>query len=94
MASVLMLAVIVISLSVALMTLILLKVKSVRKLILKCNFACFVTPSKVIQLFKESQELCGQIIIKHTLVVIAKLRATPCRGRQDIAKWILINVTE
>ena len=94
MASVFMLAGLVVLLILALITLILFKVKSVWKLILKCKFAYFVTPSKVIQQFKETQEVCKQILIKQTLVVMTELRATPCRGRQDIAKWILINVTE
>ena len=94
MASVLMLAVLVISLILALITLIRIKVKRVCELILKFNFACFVTPSKVIQQFGEAQKVCGRKRIKQNLVVIAEMRATPYRGRQDTAEWILINMIE
>ena len=54
MASVLMLAVLVSLLILKLITLYRLKVKSVWELIRKCNFAYFVTLSKVIQQFTKA----------------------------------------
>ena len=64
MASVLMLTVVVVSLISKLITLNRLRVKSVHELILKCNFAYFVTPSKVIQHFEAAQEVCKRQTIK------------------------------
>ena len=92
MASVVMLAELIVLLILGLIILIRLQVKSVWELILKCNIAFKL--SKVIQQFKEAQEVCERKIIEQTLVVIATMHATPCRGRQDIAEWILINVIE
>ena len=89
-----MLAVLVVSLISSLIILIQLKAKRVWNLILKCNFACYVTLSKVKQQFKETQEVCGREIIEQNLVVIAELSATSSRGRKEIAEWILINMTE
>ena len=53
-----MLGVLVVSLILALTTLIRLKLKRFLKVILKSNFACFVTPSKVIKRFEVAQEVC------------------------------------
>ena len=40
--------------------------------------------------FLEQEAWCARGRIVRNLVVIAELRATPCRGRQDTAEWILI----
>ena len=37
---------------------------------------------------------CARKRIERNLVVIAELRTTPCRSRQDIAEWILIPTVE
>ena len=90
MTSVLMLAVLVVIRILKLITLIRLKVKNVWELILKCNFASFVTLSKVIQQFGKAQKFCGRNTIEQNLVVISELRATLCKNRQDTAEWILL----
>ena len=59
MESVLTWAVLVVPLILALITLIRLIVKSVRKLLLKCNLASLATPSKVIKESGEAEEVCG-----------------------------------
>ena len=89
-----MLAALVVSLILALINLILFKVKNVWKFILKCINACCVTPSKVVIQFGKAQEVCRRKIIERNIVVITEFSATPCRGRQDIDEWILINMTE
>ena len=42
----------------------------------------------------EQEAWCERGRIERNLVVIAELRATPCRGRQDTAEWILIPTAE
>ena len=64
------------------------------KLILKCNFACFITLSKFIQQFEKSQNVCKRKTIEQQFVVVAKLRATLCKIRQGTAKWILLPTAE
>ena len=59
MGSVLTWAALVVPLILALITLIRLIVKSVRKLLIKCNLASLATPSKVIKESGEAQTVCG-----------------------------------
>ena len=89
MASVLMLTILIVSLILALITPIRLKVKSSWKLIPICIHACFLTQSKVLKQSRLAQEVCGRKIIERNLIVIAELRGIWFRGRQDIADWIL-----
>ena len=42
----------------------------------------------------EQEAWCARGRIKRNLAVIAKLRASPCRIRQDTADWILIITAE
>ena len=42
----------------------------------------------------EQEAWCARGRIERNLVVIAELRATSCRGRQDTAEWILIPTAE
>ena len=42
----------------------------------------------------EQEAWCARGRIERNLVVIAELRATPCKGRQDTAEWILIPTAE
>ena len=42
----------------------------------------------------EQEACCSRGRIERILVVIAELRATPCRRRQDTAEWILIPTAE
>ena len=84
-----MLAILVVLLILKLITLIRLEVTSVWELILKCNFAYFLTPSKVIQQFGKVQEVCRRKIIEQNLVVIAELLATLCKNRLGTAEWLL-----
>ena len=51
-------AALIVPLILALITLIRVIVKSVRKLLLKCNLASLTTPSKVIKEFGEANEVC------------------------------------
>ena len=94
MTSVLMLAVLVVSLILALITLNRLKVKSGWKLIIKFNFECFVTPSKVMQRSGKSQKIVGVKITKVNFVVKPELHVIPCKSLKDTVEWILINTTE
>ena len=93
MKSFLMLAVLVVSLILAPITLIRLKVKSVWRLITKYNFECFVTPPKVIQRSGKAQKVFGRKITEHHFVVKAELHVIRCKSRKDTVEWVLINTT-
>ena len=73
MASILMFAVLVVSLISALITLNRLKVKSVWKLITNYNFECFVTPFKVMQRSGKWQKNFGFKITEQHFIVKAEL---------------------